>query len=121
LTSNNLSGGVLSRGCSADVRRCDEELAKTGIAKKLKQPAWFTQEGSIVQLEELSFGLKSQYKLRHPDKFIFVDEVGSNTSQTKDSHYGGEKHLVLGAAARPQQRKMPISLSWDLRLPPGNP
>ena len=60
LTSNNLSGGVLSRGCSADVRRCDEELAKTGIAKKLKQPAWFTQEGSIVQLEEEAFGLKSQ-------------------------------------------------------------
>ena len=30
--------------------------------------------------------------------------MGSNTSPTKDSHYGGEKHLALGAAARPQQK-----------------
>ena len=29
--------------------------------------------------------------------------MGSNTSPTKDSHYGGEKHLALGAAARPKQ------------------
>ncbi len=39
----------------------------------------------------------------HPDKIIFVDEVGSNTSQTKDSHYREEKNLVLGGAARSQQ------------------
>ena len=98
-----------------------EELSKTVFATKLEHPAWFNQEGSIVQLEEEAFGLKSQYKILYNDKFIFANEVGSNTSQTKDSHYGGEKHLVLGAAARPQQRKMPISLSWDLRLLPGNP
>ena len=37
-----------------------EELSKTVIATKLGQPAWFNQEGSIVQLEEEAFGLKSQ-------------------------------------------------------------
>ena len=39
-----------------------EELAKIGIATKLEQPAWFNQEGSIVQLEEEAFSLKLQNK-----------------------------------------------------------
>ena len=35
-----------------------------------------------------------QYTLIHPEKFLFLDEVGSNTSQKSDGHCGGEKFLV---------------------------
>jgi hypothetical protein len=42
--------------------------------------------------------------LKHPNKLIFVDEVGSNTSQAKGGQKGGEKVSCIGTAARPQQR-----------------
>jgi hypothetical protein len=29
--------------------------------------------------------------MQRPDKLLFVDEVGSNTSTTKDGNVGGEK------------------------------
>ena len=79
MTSNDLSECCTVLNFQQMYDNVYEELAKTGIATKLEQPAWFNQEGSIVQLEEEAFGLKSQYKLLHPDKFIIVDEVGSNT------------------------------------------
>jgi hypothetical protein len=39
--------------------------------------------------------------MQRPDKLVFVDEVGSNTSTTKDGNVGGEKFLCE-ASGRPQ-------------------
>ena len=47
---------------------------------------------------------KVHFEASTPNKLIFVDEVGSNTSQAKDGQKGGEKVLCIGTAARPQQR-----------------
>jgi len=47
--------------------------------------------------------LKSEYFLLHPEKLLFVDEVGNNTSQANDGNVGGEKFLCF-AGGRPQQR-----------------
>ena len=69
-------------------------LVEKGIAAKLDQETWFNNSGNIVEYEEEAVGCKTQYTLIHPEKFLFVDEVGSNTSQKSDGHCGGEKFLV---------------------------
>ncbi len=33
------------------------------------------------------------FKLIHPEWLVFVDEVGSNTSQPKDGKFGGQTYL----------------------------
>ena len=63
----------------------------------------YNRKGEIVTNVEDSFELPTMYKLLHPEKLIFVDKVGSNTSQTKDGNVGGEKFLCE-ASARPQHR-----------------
>jgi len=80
-----------------------EAMVAAGIASKFDDPAWFDKLGNIVEDEENCFGLKSKYYLLRPDKLLFVDEVGSNTSQAKDGNIGGEKFLCL-SGGRPQQR-----------------
>jgi hypothetical protein len=50
-----------------------------------------------------ALGLPTRYMMARPDKLIFVDEVGSYTSTTKDGNVGGEK-FVCEAGARPQVR-----------------
>ena len=70
------------------------KMVAAGIAAKLATPVMLNKTGKIVELEEESFSLKTHYMQLHPNKLVFVDEVGSNTSQTKDGHCGGEKFLV---------------------------
>ena len=79
------------------------QMVMGGIARKLDVPVWLNKEGQIVEYEEEAFGLQTEFMLLHPNKLLFVDEVGSNTSQAKDGNIGGEKFLVLNDA-RPQQR-----------------
>ena len=71
-----------------------EEMVSGRIAHKINAPVWLNKRGEIVELESEAFGLKTDYMLCHPSKFIFVDEVGSNTSQTKDGNCRGEKFIV---------------------------
>ena len=54
--------------------------------------------------------------MQRPDKLLFVDEVGSNTSTTKDGHVGGEKFCAkqMGVHRSRPQRKTHILQSWDL-------
>ena len=70
------------------------EMVASGIAMKLDTPMWLNKAGDIVNYEELAFSKKTQFMLLHPRKLLFVDEVGSNMSQAKDGHCGGEKFLV---------------------------
>jgi hypothetical protein len=81
-----------------------EKMVTNGIATKLPEPVWRDQEGNIVETEAEAFGCKSAYHIICKDKLLFVDEVGSNTNQTKDGQIGGEKFLVIGAGSRPQQK-----------------
>jgi hypothetical protein len=50
--------------------------------------------GNIVQTEEETYGRKTKYLLKHPQKLIFVDEVGENISQKGDGNAGGQKFVV---------------------------
>ena len=77
------------------------EMACSGIANELATPVFLNKEGEIVETKEESFGLPTKYIISRPDKLLFVDEVGSNTSTTKDGNVGGEKFLCE-ASARPQ-------------------
>jgi len=89
-------------------------LVKAGLAVKHDELVWRNAAGDIVAKEE-ALGHKSAYELIHPEMLVFVDEVGSNTSQTKDGHVGGQTYLCT-KEGRPQQRaatRMPILLYWD--------
>ncbi len=85
-------------------------LAESGLAVKHPEPVWRNLDGEIVD-ENQALGLKSEYELIHPELVVFVDEVGSNTSQTKDGQVGCETYLCA-AKGRPQQQKMPMSQCW---------
>lgn len=81
-----------------------EEMVTGGIAVKLDDKVWLSMNGETVDKDDTSaFGLPTSYKIIRPDKMLFVDEVGSNTSQTKDGNVGGEKFLCE-AMQRPQMR-----------------
>ena len=71
-----------------------EEMVSGRVAHKLDAPVWLNKRGEILELEGKSFSLKTEYLLHHPRKLIFVDKVGSNTLQTKDGNYGGEKFII---------------------------
>ncbi len=60
-----------------------EAMVLGGIASKLDTPVWFDKHSNIVEQEMNAFGLASKYYLQKPNKLLFVDEVGSNTSQAK--------------------------------------
>jgi hypothetical protein len=77
-------------------------LTESGLAVKYPESVWRNADGEIVD-EKQAIGLKSKYKLIHPELVVFVDEVESNTSQMKDSQVGGETYLCT-ADGCPQQR-----------------
>ena len=80
-----------------------KDFCNGGIAVEHPEPLWRNEKGEVVELEEQAFGLKSPYELIHPDWLLFVDEVGSNTSQAKDGNVGGQLYLCT-VDGRPQQR-----------------
>jgi hypothetical protein len=43
------------------------------------------------------YGRKMKYLLRHPEKLLFVDEVGDNISKKGDGNAGGHKFIVAPA------------------------
>ena len=77
-------------------------LVDSGLAVKHDTPSWRNDAGEVVN-EENAVGCESEFELIHPNWLIFVDEVGSNTSQAKDGNVGGEKFLC-SKQGRPQQR-----------------
>ncbi|KAI2492615.1 hypothetical protein MHU86_21929 [Fragilaria crotonensis] len=76
-------------------------MAETGIASMLKKKVLLDKSGEIVEHKAEAYGLPTEYMMQCPHKLVFVDEVGSNTSTTKDGNVGGEKFLCE-AAGRPQ-------------------
>ena len=79
------------------------ELADAGVAVKMEGDGkWLDFLGHEVTKEK-AFGRNCTHKLTHPDHFIFVDEVGSNTNMTKDGNKGGEK-LACERGTTPHQQ-----------------
>ncbi len=72
------------------------------MAGKHYEPVWRNAAVDIVAEEE-AFGCKSLYEFIHPEMLVFVDEVGSNTSQTKDGLVGGQTYLCT-KEGQPQQK-----------------
>jgi hypothetical protein len=50
--------------------------------------------GNIVTDEADMYGRPTKYHLTHPEKLIFVDEVGDNTSQANDGNRTGTKYVT---------------------------
>ncbi len=75
-------------------------LVVSGLAVKHEEPLWRNEAGEVVSCEKDAFALQSAYELIHPEWLVFVDDVGSNTSQTKDGAIGGETYLC-GKMGRP--------------------
>jgi hypothetical protein len=63
------------------------------LAVKHDEPIWRKEAGEVVESEEDAFGCKSELALIHSEWLVFVDEVGSNTPQTKDGNVGGQIYL----------------------------
>jgi hypothetical protein len=76
-------------------REVYKEMVEGGEASKLIEPTQFDKTGNIVDAEEEVFGLKSDYILLYPEKLLFADEVGNNTSQANDGNVGDEKFLCF--------------------------
>ena len=77
-----------------------EQMVEKGIAIKLLQKRFLSKGGEVVENEEEAFGLPTEYELIRPDRLIFVDEVGSNTLQTKDGNVGGRSSCVARVLVR---------------------
>jgi len=78
-------------------------LVTSGLAVKHDEAVWRNAAGEVVLCEEDACGMKSCFELIHPEWLVFVDEVGSNTSQAKDGAVGGQTYLCT-KDGRPQQR-----------------
>jgi hypothetical protein len=53
-----------------------------GIAVEFANKEWLNNEGVVALEEKDALGLQTKNYLIFPDRLLFVDEVGSNTSQT---------------------------------------
>jgi hypothetical protein len=58
-------------------------LVTSGPVVKHDTSYWRNEAREVLELEKEAEGCKSPYELIHPDRLVFVDEVGSNTSQAK--------------------------------------
>jgi len=70
-----------------------EKMAETGIAEKLPEAVIQNINNDVVQAKAEAFRLKTPYHSILPDKLLFVDEVGSNTSQKNDGAAGGVRYI----------------------------
>jgi len=71
-----------------------KEMVAGGIAVELPNKEWLNKEGVVVLEEKDALGLQTKYNLICPDRLLFVDEVVSNTSQTKDGNVWGSYFSV---------------------------
>jgi hypothetical protein len=69
-------------------------MVKSKVAIELEEEVMLRLDGTITENEEESTGRKTKYILTHPELVLFVDEVGSNTSQRSDGNIGGQKFIV---------------------------
>jgi hypothetical protein len=98
-----------------------ESMVEAGIAVKHNEKVWRSANGDVVKTEAEAVGVQSEFEFIHPDLLLFVDEVGSNTSQTKDGQVG--KNLCamsMDGPSRRQQLRTADSPLWDLQQQQAN-
>jgi hypothetical protein len=71
-----------------------EKLAEKGLAEVWETEKMLDKEGNEVTNKEDMYGRPTKYNLTHPEKLIFVDEVGDNTSQANDGNKTGTKYFT---------------------------
>ena len=81
-----------------------EEMVKAGIAINQTDKVCLNTDGEMTTNKNTATGLPTRYIMCKPDKLIFVDEVGLNTSTTKDGNVGGGEKFLREANQRPQVR-----------------
>jgi hypothetical protein len=61
-----------------------ENIVEKGLEEVWETEKMLDKEGNQVTNKEDMYGRPTKYNLTHPEKLIFVDEVGDNTSQAND-------------------------------------
>jgi hypothetical protein len=71
-------------------------MVRAGVTMELPKHVFQDKEGNTFLYDDPKrLGRKTKYKLTHPERVLFVDEVGENTSQKQDGHIGGRKLVVF--------------------------
>jgi hypothetical protein len=71
-----------------------DKLVEAGVTEVLDNELWLDIHGNIFENEAEAYGQKMKYLLRHPEKLLFVDEMGHNISQKGDGNAGGQNFMV---------------------------
>jgi hypothetical protein len=80
-----------------------DKLAEKGLTEVWETEKMLDKEGTEVTNKEDMYGRPTKYNLTHPEKLIFVDELGENTSQENDGNKTGTKYTT-GKGWRAQQQ-----------------
>jgi hypothetical protein len=74
-----------------------------GVAEEVPEAVFQDRKGNtVLEHNPTRYDRKTKFKLTHPERVIFVDEVGENTSQKQDGHIGGRK-LIVSRGTRSQE------------------
>jgi hypothetical protein len=76
-----------------------EQMANRGVACKVNWKLLLSKDREIVEHQHKAFGLPTEYMMQRPDKLLLVNEVGSNTSTTKDRNLGVRSFNVVQQVA----------------------
>ena len=72
-----------------------DKMVQFGIAKEMEDEFYFDKTGKLVSEDSCDkFGRKTRYVLTNPEKLIFVDECGSNTSMANNGNVAGELFIT---------------------------
>jgi hypothetical protein len=79
-------------------------MARAGVAEELPECVLQDRKGNTaLEHDPKRYGRKTNFKLTHTERVLFVDEVEENTSQKQDSRIGGRK-LIVTRGTRSQER-----------------
>jgi hypothetical protein len=65
-------------------------MVEAGVAEKLTVKKYYDVDGNEVFNADDAFGRGTLYKVTNPERIVFVDETGCNTSQIDDGQIGGQ-------------------------------
>jgi hypothetical protein len=55
-----------------------------------------------IEVDPKRYGRKTKHLLTHPERGLFIDKVGANTSQNQDGQIGG-RELIIAKGTWPQE------------------
>jgi hypothetical protein len=73
-----------------------KKMVGAGVAEELSEAVFRDRKGNtVLEPDPTRYGRKTKFKLTHPERVLFVDEAGENTSQKQDGHLGGRKLISI--------------------------